>query len=114
MQKVITIKLLPSEAADEQSVKKYIANAEAVKISNIYGYNILKQSIDGRGRQAWINLTLQAFINEPYHARQILSFSFKDVTRAEKRVVIIGAGPASLFSALKLIEAGIKQFKCGK
>lgn len=108
MQKVISIKLLPSEAADEQSVKEYIANAEAVKISNISGYNILKQSIDARGRQAWINLTLQAFINEPYHSRKILSFSFKDVTRAEKRVIIIGAGPAGLFAALKLIESGIK------
>lgn len=108
MQKIISIKLLPSEAADEQSVKNYIAQAEALKSSNISGYNILKRSIDARGRQVWINLMLQAFINEPYQARKIFSFSFKDVTRAKKSVIIIGAGPAGLFAALKLIESGIK------
>jgi uncharacterized FAD-dependent dehydrogenase len=108
MQKIISIKLLPSEAADEQSVKNYIARAEAVNEAGISGYTILKQSIDARGKQAWINLTVRAFINEPYQHREITSFSFRDVSTAEKRVIIIGAGPAGLFAALKLIESGIK------
>ena len=49
MQKIISIKLLPSEAADEQSVKNYIGRAEAVNEEHISGYTILKQSIDARG-----------------------------------------------------------------
>jgi uncharacterized protein len=108
MQKTISLKLLPSEAASEQSVKQYLARSEAVSLSEIYGYTILKQSIDARGKQAWVNLTVQAFINEPYHRRELPSFSLKDVTNAPKRVVIVGAGPAGLFAALKLAEAGIK------
>ena len=36
------------------------------------------------------------------------SFNFKDVSKAEKKVIIIGAGPAGLFAALHLLEQGIK------
>jgi len=108
MQKIISLKLLPSEAADEKSVIKYIAAAEAVKSASVSGYNILKQSIDARGRQAWINLNVLAFINEPYQDRKLLPVSFKDVTKSNKEVIIVGAGPAGLFAALKLIESGIR------
>jgi len=108
MQKNITLKLLPSEAINELSVKQYIAQSEAVATADVTGYTILKRSIDGRGKEAWINLTLQAFIKEPYKKRTLLSFQFDQVSAAEKKVIIIGAGPAGLFAALKLIESGIK------
>jgi uncharacterized FAD-dependent dehydrogenase len=108
MQKIISIKLLPSEAANEQAVKNYLAKAEAVNLSSVTGYTITKRSIDARGKQAWVNLTVNAFINEPYHDRALPAFSFKDVTNAHRKVIIVGAGPAGLFAALKLIESGIK------
>ncbi|PZR24162.1 MAG: FAD-binding protein [Citrobacter freundii] len=108
MQKVISLKLLPSEAASETSVKKYIASTEGVKTSAITGYNILKRSIDARGKQAWINLSVQAFINEPYHDRERMRFDFKDVSHAANSALIVGAGPAGLFAALQLILLGIK------
>jgi uncharacterized FAD-dependent dehydrogenase len=108
MQKKISLKLLPSEAADEQQVQQYIASNEAAPLSSVSGYTILKSSIDARGKQPWINLTVQAFINEPYRDREIPSFHFKNVKAAAKRVIIIGAGPAGLFAALKLVEQGIK------
>src|SRR5690349_22723330 len=108
MQKNISLKLLPSEAADPVSIKQYLATFLAVAPGEISGFNILKQSIDARAKQAWINLTLEAFVNEPYHDRKMGSFSFKDVSKASRKVIIIGAGPAGLFAALKLIESGIQ------
>jgi uncharacterized FAD-dependent dehydrogenase len=108
MQKNISLKLLPSEAVDESAIKKYAAANFAVPISAIKGYNILKRSIDARSKQAWINLSLQVFINEPYKERELLHFHFHEVKKSKKTVVIIGAGPAGLFAALKLIESGIK------
>jgi uncharacterized FAD-dependent dehydrogenase len=108
MQKVISLRLAPSEAANETLVKKYIAQAAAAKASAVSGFTILKHSIDARGKQAWINLSLKAYINEPFQPRELMSFHFQDVRKAPHSVVIIGAGPAGLFAALQLIEKGIK------
>ena len=108
MQKNFHFKLLPSEAANESVVKQYIASTEAVKSSAITGFHIIKSSIDARGKQAWINLQVHAFINEPFHEREQMTFHFQDVSNASQKVIIVGAGPAGLFAALKLIEAGIQ------
>lgn len=108
MQQKIALKLLPSEAADESVVKKLIAHSAGKKTSSVSGYYILKQSIDARAKTTWINLTVNAFIDEPFHQRERQLFDFKQVHQAQKKVVIIGAGPAGLFAALYLIEQGIK------
>jgi uncharacterized protein len=108
MQKTISIKVLPSEAADEQAIKSLLALAAGVSKSQIKGYQVLKKSLDARSRQPWFHLTLNAFIDEPFQERPLLPLELKDVTHATRRVIVVGAGPAGLFAALRLIELGIK------
>jgi uncharacterized FAD-dependent dehydrogenase len=108
MQQQFSLKLLPSEAANEAAVRKMIASASGKKLAAINGYRINKQSIDARGRTVWINLTVTAFIDEPFQQRQLPDFNFPDVAQSPHRVVVIGAGPAGLFAALQLIEKGIR------
>jgi uncharacterized FAD-dependent dehydrogenase len=108
MQQNISLKLLPSQATSEDSIKKYIASSSGIKLPSISGFHILKKSIDARSKTVFINLQLNVFIDEPFLHRPGLQFNFKDVRRSNKKVIIVGAGPAGLFAALKLIEAGIK------
>jgi len=108
MQQKITLRLIPADAFDENQIKIKIAQFAGIKPSAISGFQLLKKSIDARGKQILFNITLNAFINEPFLHLQQEKFYFKDVRNAEKSTIIIGAGPAGLFAALKLIELGIK------
>lgn len=108
MQQQISLKLLPSEAMDSSIIKGYIASSAGKKPSEVTGFYPLKRSIDARGKQVFINLTLHAFLNEPFVEREPAWIEFTDVTKAQRRVIIIGAGPTGLFAALTLIEKGIQ------
>src|SRR5207248_7660565 len=108
MQKTFNFRLLPSEAMSDSAIKNHIAKSEGIELAAVKGYDILKRSIDARGRQPWINLSVQAFINEQWSKKKLLSFHFDSVHTATRKVIVVGAGPAGLFAALHLIEAGIK------
>ena len=108
MQQKISFRLLPHEAADESVIKTLISTTTGKDLSTISGFQTLKKSIDARGKTIWVNLTLNAFIGEPFHQRSIQTFRFKNVSGVTRNVVIIGAGPAGLFAALQLLELGIK------
>ena len=107
MQQTISLKLLPSEAEDTRILQQYIARSTGKQEADISGFYITKKSIDARSKQPWINLTVHAFINEPFHNRNIAHITLQDVSKANKKVIIVGAGPAGLFAAIQLIELGI-------
>ncbi|GAA4732225.1 NAD(P)/FAD-dependent oxidoreductase [Flavisolibacter ginsenosidimutans] len=109
MQKKLSIKLLPLEAEDPVKLKGILAQACAVKPSQVTGYTLLKKSIDARSRkQVWAQLTINVFIDEPFQQEEPARLQLKDVHNANRRVIVVGAGPAGLFAALRLIELGIK------
>ncbi len=108
MQQKINLRLQPAAAASDAAIKARIAESLGKKTSSVTGFHLLKKSIDARSKNTWINLTVQAFIDEPFRESEPQQFAFKDVQHAAKRVIIIGAGPAGLFAALQLIEAGIQ------
>ncbi len=109
MQEQISLRLKPAEATDEALVRSYISSATGTDLKNISGFQVLKRSIDARSRQqVWINLTVRAFIGEPFTQREAGTIHFQDVSKANHKVIIVGAGPAGLFAALRLIEKGIQ------
>lgn len=107
MIKNITISVLPSEAAEERSYKRYIAEEAGVQAKRITGYHITKRSIDARSRQPRVVMQLDVFIDEPVKPLPIFDPELQNVG-GKPTVVIVGAGPAGLFAALKLITLGYK------
>ncbi|MBX9784928.1 MAG: FAD-binding protein [Chitinophagaceae bacterium] len=108
MPQILQLKLLPQEAAGDESIISHIASLKAIKPASINGIHILKQSVDARSKQPWVNITAEVFIDEPITPRKTIAFEWKEVHHSSKTVLIVGAGPAGLFAALKLTELGIK------
>src|SRR5450432_4416232 len=108
MQQTLQLKLLPGEAIIDSVIRDYIAKSSGYTIDDISGFQLLKRSIDARGKQPHIILSLQVFIREPFPIREGVPIDFPEVSGSKKNTIIVGAGPAGLFAALKLIEKGIR------
>jgi len=103
----ITILLAPEEAENDRAIRRMLAEESGLKASRIKGYTIRKHSIDARARQPRIQLQLDVYIDQPPVADLPFDPQLRDVSQAPS-VVIVGAGPAGLFAALRLISLGIK------
>lgn len=101
------LRILPEQAASEQSLKQYISREKGLDVRTINAIRILKRSIDARQRTIYVNLTIRVFVNETPSEEE---FERTDYPNIEGRpaVIVVGAGPGGLFAALKLIELGLR------
>lgn len=107
MPKEIVLQVLPHVAADKDLLKEEIAVKMAIDPQLISYIHILKKSIDARQRTIWINIKANVYFDEIVAIPVQELPNFETVTN-NREVVIIGAGPAGLFAALKAIELGLK------
>ncbi len=107
MQKEVVLQVTPEVAAHEEALKKAVARKTGTSTEDIRHVEILKRSIDARQRNIKINLKVIAFVREDFEESPILLPPYPDVSKAQP-VLVVGAGPAGLFAALRLIEAGLK------
>jgi uncharacterized FAD-dependent dehydrogenase len=101
------IRLSPEEAANQQKLKKAVSRHGGIVMKDINYVNILKRSIDARQRAVKINLKLDVYVKEDFRQEKILLPDYPDVKNKEE-IIIVGAGPAGLFAALRCIELGFK------
>jgi len=107
MQQEFQLQVSPEIAQNPEKLKQLVAKKEQLDISDINHIEIVKRSIDARQKNVKINLRITAYIKEEFTEKPIEIPYYKDVSKA-KEVIVIGAGPAGLFAALKLIERGLK------
>lgn len=101
------LRILPEQAASEQSLKQYIGREKGLNVRTINAIRILKRSIDARQRTIYVNLTIRVFVNETPSEEEFVRTDYPNV-EGRPAVIVVGAGPGGLFAALKLIELGLR------
>lgn len=101
------IRVLPSQAASEQTIKDYIAHDRGIDIRTINGVRVLRRSIDARQRTVFVNLSVRVYVNEMPQDDVYRHTDYHDVSEG-RQVIVVGEGPGGLFASLRLIELGLR------
>lgn len=105
MIKEYQFQVLPEIAANSEELKQTVSKRFGLPPLDIRHIEILRRSIDARKKPVKINLRLIVYLRQEFSEETPGLPDFKNVAHSEP-VVIIGAGPAGLFAALKCIELG--------
>ena len=103
----LQLRILPEQAASEQSIKQYVAREKGLDARTIKAVRTLKRSIDARQRTIFVNLTVRLYINELPTDDEYVETYYPMVDEGPE-VIVVGAGPGGLFAALRLIELGCR------
>ena len=107
MKKTKEIELTPQEAFDEPSFKSTLYQKLKLPTDGSVYVNPLKRSIDARGRKVLVKVLVEIVPASEVSRTIPYVKEYPNVVRAE-RVVVVGAGPAGLFAAIRLLELGVK------
>ena len=107
MHEHIQLTVTPEVAEKPELLTKQVADKLEISPARITRLRTTKKSIDARSFQPKVNLTVEVYWDEPAPEREKPVFEYQSV-EGKTPVLIIGAGPAGLFAALKLIESGLK------
>lgn len=107
MKKTIELLLSPQEAFEEHTFKSTLFSKLKLPNDGSVFIHPVKRSIDARSR----NVVVKVLVDVLPAAEASKGISYlKNYTNVShtKRVIIVGAGPAGLFAAIRLIELGVK------
>lgn len=107
MHQELQLILAPEMAEKQELLTKQVADKLVISPSRITRLRTVRKSIDARSFLPKVNITVEVYWDEPAPVREKAVFEYRSV-EGKTPVLIIGAGPAGLFAALKLIESGFR------
>lgn len=109
MIKELRLRVSPQEAGTTKILRRKIAEELTIKESAINSWRVVKKSVDARKKRVMVNLALLVATGEDKEVTpQLTPKIYRKIDENAIPVVIVGAGPAGLFAALKAIELGLK------
>lgn len=101
--------VLPLEVSEDlEARRKAAAQILGVSPERVRGLRLRKHSIDARQRQVKVQLRIEVAVDEEMPEEPVPVWSAPALGEIARRVLIIGAGPAGLFAALRCLELGAK------
>ncbi|PSR57081.1 FAD-binding protein [Adhaeribacter arboris] len=107
MKKELELVLPPEVAYDEALLQNAILKHLGAQPDAVSYIHKLKRSIDARGKNVLLRVRADVYFNSPPSDILQAKFVYPNVEKAPS-VIIVGAGPAGLFAALRCIELGMK------
>ena len=101
------IRILPEQAASEESISRFLVTDKGINPKDITHVRVLKRSIDARQRTIYVNLKVRVYLNEQPEDEEFIRTEYQNV-EGHTEAIVVGAGPGGLFAALRLIELGIR------
>ena len=105
MRKVVEIDLRPEEYATPALMKQAAARRAGISANDVRHVEVLRRSLDSR-RGIRYHTTVEVYVGEDFTPRDYCGH-YQDC-HSKPPVIIVGAGPAGLFAALRALELGLK------
>lgn len=103
----IQLRVTPAIASDISRIVNQSASVIGIDVDRIKHAQIIRRSIDARQRMVMINLTMRLYIDDNPEDTTLITPIVYPKVNDQPEIIVVGAGPAGLFAALKLIELGL-------
>lgn len=105
----LTLRVTPREAATPELLRRAVCHSLRIEDSELNDCRIIRRSVDARQKNVMVNLCIRVATGEDYVIKALYEpVRFPDVAHSPLTLIIVGAGPAGLFAALRAILRGIK------
>lgn len=98
-----TVGVSPQESYDDDACLRAVCDQLHLRPAEVSDMRLRRRSLDARGRGVTRLLTFDVYVGERAPDEWLDLPGYPDVRQADP-VVVVGAGPAGLFAALRLIE----------